>query len=235
MTEFRTRASRVHPRIVAHRGYTAGSPENTLASLSAARRLGCAAVEFDVRETADGHWVVHHDPGLSRMHGLDLQIGETDLAGLREAAHLPTLAEALAVLRAGCRPMVEVKEESPRHLERLARDLSGAALLEPIVIVRGDLPAALRSLLPCSIPIYLFLEDWEEAFRRCEEPFEGFDLPHEPIDPEMIVPECARFREREKALAVWTVNDQEQARRWLEGGADWVITDHPDKFSRVER
>ncbi|MFZ3229142.1 MAG: glycerophosphodiester phosphodiesterase [Pseudobdellovibrio sp.] len=50
------------PRIQSHRGYcVSGLQENTLASIQKAFSLGYQMVEFDVRMTADGVLVLHHD------------------------------------------------------------------------------------------------------------------------------------------------------------------------------
>jgi glycerophosphoryl diester phosphodiesterase len=51
---------------IGHRGAPAHAPENTLASVDAAHRLGVAWVENDVQRTADGRLVVLHDATLER-------------------------------------------------------------------------------------------------------------------------------------------------------------------------
>jgi glycerophosphoryl diester phosphodiesterase len=51
---------------VAHRGYSAVAPENTLPAFAAALHGGATIVEFDVRTTADGVPVVIHDRTLER-------------------------------------------------------------------------------------------------------------------------------------------------------------------------
>ena len=51
---------------VAHRGYSAIAPENTLPALAAAVRGGATYVEFDVRTTADAVPVVFHDRTVDR-------------------------------------------------------------------------------------------------------------------------------------------------------------------------
>ena len=50
--------------IIAHRGASRRAPENTLAAFDLALKLGADAVELDVRSSADGVLVVHHDPRL---------------------------------------------------------------------------------------------------------------------------------------------------------------------------
>ena len=69
--------------VVAHRGDSAHAPENTMAAFERAVRLGAEALEFDVRLTADGVPVVHHDATLDRT---------TDAAG-------PVRARTIAELR----------------------------------------------------------------------------------------------------------------------------------------
>ncbi|WP_043263863.1 glycerophosphodiester phosphodiesterase family protein [Streptomyces sp. CT34] len=60
-------ASHGHPPVVVgHRGAAAYAPENTLASIDTAHRLGITWVENDVQRTKDGHLVVLHDTSLAR-------------------------------------------------------------------------------------------------------------------------------------------------------------------------
>ena len=59
--------NRRRPLIVAHRGASATAPENTIAAISQAVRVGAEGLEFDVRLTSDGIPVVFHDSNLKRM------------------------------------------------------------------------------------------------------------------------------------------------------------------------
>ncbi|MFI6439975.1 glycerophosphodiester phosphodiesterase [Streptomyces sp. NPDC050759] len=54
------------PAIIAHRGASAYAPENTLAAVDKAARLGAVWVENDVQRTRDGELVVLHDDSLRR-------------------------------------------------------------------------------------------------------------------------------------------------------------------------
>jgi glycerophosphoryl diester phosphodiesterase len=51
------------PLRIAHRGYAAGAPENTLAAFAAAIERGADVLEIDVRRRRDGVLVAHHDRG----------------------------------------------------------------------------------------------------------------------------------------------------------------------------
>ena len=56
------------PRWFGHRGGGALAPENTLAGIRLAGRLGFAAVEFDVMLSGDGTPVLIHDETLERTN-----------------------------------------------------------------------------------------------------------------------------------------------------------------------
>ncbi|EKX39689.1 hypothetical protein GUITHDRAFT_154344, partial [Guillardia theta CCMP2712] len=54
------------PNIIGHRGAKSVAPENTLASIRAAKRLGCTFVEVDVMLSNDKVACIHHDNTLDR-------------------------------------------------------------------------------------------------------------------------------------------------------------------------
>lgn len=53
------------PMVIAHRGGAMNRPENTLAALRHAARLGVEVLEFDMLITADDKVVVHHDAAIN--------------------------------------------------------------------------------------------------------------------------------------------------------------------------
>jgi len=56
-------------KLIAHRGYAAHYPENTMIGIEAAIEAGAHFVEVDVQLTADGTLVLFHDRALDRMCG----------------------------------------------------------------------------------------------------------------------------------------------------------------------
>ena len=130
---------------VAHRGYSAVAPENTLPALAAAVRAGSTYVEFDVRTTADGVPVVIHDRTVDRTtdgsgHVRDLTLDEIRAldagswfspayAGVR----VPLLTEALDLLRPRPELLLEIKP--PATLDEVKTILG-------MVAERGMVPRA---------------------------------------------------------------------------------------------
>jgi glycerophosphoryl diester phosphodiesterase len=113
---------RAAPDVVAHRGYAAIAPENTLPALASAVLAGADWIEFDVRTTADGVPVVIHDRTVDRTTDgtgqvAELTFDEVDhfdagswfspaFAGVR----VPRLSEVLDLLTpAGPRLLLEIK------------------------------------------------------------------------------------------------------------------------------
>jgi glycerophosphoryl diester phosphodiesterase len=96
--------------IIAHRGYSAVAPENTMAAIDAALATRADAVEFDVHVTRDGVPVLFHDPTLDRTTDgcgplsarTHAELRALDAGSWFDAAFagepVPSLADALARL-----------------------------------------------------------------------------------------------------------------------------------------
>jgi glycerophosphoryl diester phosphodiesterase len=95
------------PLVIAHRGASREAPENTPAAFEAAITLGADAVELDVRRTADGELVVHHN---ASRRGIPISM-LTYPALVRFSRHEPPLFDTVLDLCAGRIALdVEVKE-----------------------------------------------------------------------------------------------------------------------------
>ena len=100
--------------VVAHRGASVEIDENTLAAFDLAASLGADAVEFDVRLSADGVAVVHHDPVAGRSTDGEGAIRDRSLAEIKAwrtpgGHEVPTLAETLAILSGRVAVDIEIK------------------------------------------------------------------------------------------------------------------------------
>jgi len=142
--------------LIAHRGYAARFPENTLAAFAGAARLGLHHVELDVQLTADRVPVVLHDETLRRTHSLADRVTATSIAELERlgvltgGAHppaVPRLDEFTAWLgdAPGVHAFVEIKKESLRAHGRPAMLGALTPLLQPlrdrVTVISYDAPA----------------------------------------------------------------------------------------------
>lgn len=107
------------PCLVAHRGYAARYPENTLPAVEAALRAGACYVEVDVQLSADGMPLLLHDANLKRTAGIDAGIFDLTLEHAKqvhvdEDVTIPALAALVELLHDWPRvtAFIEIKEES---------------------------------------------------------------------------------------------------------------------------
>jgi glycerophosphoryl diester phosphodiesterase len=154
----------IRPLVIAHRGDSAHRPENTLAAFVSALEVGATLVELDVQLSGDGHVVVIHDATLDRtttgrgdVRGMTLadiravSAGYPDRFGSAYAGErVPTLGEALALLRGRARILVEIKAESVSGdanggIEaRVVEEIRRAGLADEAALISFDHPAILR-------------------------------------------------------------------------------------------
>ena len=69
---------------IAHRGFSAVYPENTLLSFNKALELGVNHLELDLQVTFDGHLVVMHDRTVDRTTNGSGEVADLTLAEIRE-------------------------------------------------------------------------------------------------------------------------------------------------------
>ena len=232
------------PRLVGHRGAAAHAPENTLAGLDAAKRLGMTWVEFDVALSADGHPVILHDASLLRTAGLDRLVSELTLEELRaldagawfgagfKGERLPTLQEYFDRLAAlGLGANIEIKPVAGHE---------AATAVAVVEAVQSAWPAALPAPLLSSFAVaslevardlgpgiargYLVEElpaGWQATAARlgCASVHPW----HEPLTQAQV----RALKEAGYAVAVYTVNEAARGRTLLDWGVDSLITDDP--------
>jgi len=145
----RTESTRTRPplpEIVAHRGYAARHPENTLRAVDAALDVGVTHVEVDVLLSADGVPVLMHDATLQRTAGrpeevatltwqelAQIEVAERGRLGAAGAgANVPSLSQLVTLLdeRRTANAFIEIKRAALARfgidpvVERVLADLA---------------------------------------------------------------------------------------------------------------
>lgn len=86
-------------RVVAHRGYSAAFPENTIVAYDRAILAGADLVEIDLRMSSDGEIVCHHDPTTGGDEISALRSGALAARGITRLADvLPKLFGRVGLL-----------------------------------------------------------------------------------------------------------------------------------------
>lgn len=234
--------------IVAHRGFSARAPENTVAAFKLAWQSGADACELDLHLTADGGIAVLHDKDTKRTTGKSLVAAATPLAELRRldagswkapeyaGEPIPNLAEALATLPANRgRFLLEIKCGA-EVVPELARQLEAwKPRAQQICIIAFDRAAAreAKKALP-----------WVKVYRLSSEQTRD----KQPVDLDALIADTVadgldgldlslkwawneafvrRVRAAGLEVHVWTVNNPEDVRRLAALGVDSITTDDP--------
>ncbi len=221
------------PLVLAHRGACRVARENTVDAFVAARELGADGVELDVRRTADGVLVVHHD---ARADGLGL-LAERAFSEIRaKCPWMPTLAEALEAC-AGWFVNVEVKcsrweadadpdQDVARRAVDLVREQGVAAVfssfdLATIDAVRAHAPELATGFLVHGV-------DVAAAAMLARE--HGHSWLHPDRLTFLAAPDAAVRDAKAQHLRVdvWTVDDPAEIQVCAAAGVDAIITNVPE-------
>lgn len=231
----------IYPRIIAHRCGGALAPENTLAGLRVAARLGCRGVEFDAMLAADGVPVLIHDETLERTTSGRGRVADSDSAQLirldaGERHHrafagesLPTLDQALLLCaELGLWANVEIKPSAGQEAETGRIVARSATAARCTVLLSSFSDVALRSAaeaapqLPRALLVEAIPADWRERVAAV-----GALALHASMR-ELTADMLGAVRESGIPLACYTVNRREDGERLLAGGVCAVFSDRPD-------
>ncbi len=120
---------------VGHRGTLKFAPENTLAAHDKAIEMGARAIEMDVRMTADGEFILMHDPWVNRTTNGSGLVSQMTLAEIRSldagswfskefaGESVPTLREALRNIKGRAAVDIDFKSGPDDSASRIAKIL----------------------------------------------------------------------------------------------------------------
>lgn len=234
--------------IIAHRGYSAIAPENTVAAFKLAWEKGSDACELDLYLTADNQIVLFHDSDTKRTTGIEGKVIEKTLTELQKldaglwkgetwkGEPVPSLAQALATLPKGKqRFFLEIKD-SARVIPVLARELeSWKERADQLCIIAFDRKVAqeAKKAMPW-IAVYRLssgetkdktpVDLTQLILDTKADGLDGLDLGLKfNWTPELV----EQVRAAGLKLYAWTINTPEDARRLAALGLDGITTDDP--------
>ncbi|AHZ84737.1 hypothetical protein Bb109J_c2044 [Bdellovibrio bacteriovorus] len=232
------------PAWQAHRGFwKAGAQENSYSSFVKAREMGFQMFELDVRLSQDEVPVVFHDGDLKRIAGKDLRVSEVTAADLKTWAGACTLEEVLASKEIPDSINIEIKSNTvfDSRLEKHVAGLVQKYQREKSVMFSSFNPISiwrLSHLLP-QVPRALLATGESDPENKIYlkklwlAPYIGVNALN--LDYRFITPKEVRaYKERGIPVALWTVNDPDRGKAYLQAGAISIISDvekSADSFS----
>lgn len=237
------------PRLIAHRGFAAAYPQNTLTAfrgaLTHADRL--AGIEMDIQVTADGKLIVLHDRKLLQDDGGRLDVSSLAVHELAQHPQvqqvtrgepLPTLEQALLTIRHQTTIYIEIKESvlpADHLIKPLRESLTRYEADESVILMSFDWRWIETAMAKLDLPVRyacLFTDATQLAqiptaiIERC-----SYLLPN----AQALLHDANWLADWPQPLNPWTVNDRQTLQRLL--AAPWaerlhaITTDHPDLLS----
>jgi len=224
--------------IVAHRGAFKknGFPENSIASLKEAIRLGCAGSEFDVRMSADDSLVINHDPTHNKLEIEKTNYAELIQHPLSNGEKLPTLREYLLAgvennthtdLVLEIKPSGLGAERAQKIVDRVVDLVKELKPPFRIVYISFDYNMCLHLLKRIPKAHVQYLNGDKTPDQLKEAGIRGMDYNFSVFKkhPEWIT----RAKELGIVLNVWTVNDLTMMQGFLDQGFDLITTNEPEE------
>lgn len=238
------------PLLLGHRGAKNYAPENTLAAFHLALEQGADGVELDVKLSADGVVVVHHDMTVNRTTDGKGRLAQFSFATLREldaggffsdrfrGEKIPSLEEVFESI--GKRAIINVELTNySTPFDSLVEKTCGLvrrhSLQKNIIFSSfsaGNLKKAAR-FFP-EIPRGLLTRSgalglWGRSFGFN---FGEYDALH-PYITDVSAQTVQRVHRLKRKINVWTANAEEDIRRLVDWGVDGIITDDPLTAARA--
>ncbi|MGB0563445.1 MAG: glycerophosphodiester phosphodiesterase [Spirulinaceae cyanobacterium] len=231
---------------IAHRGFRAIAPENTLAAIRQAISLGADGLEFDVQRSQDGALVVFHDATLERTTNGQGALATKTLAELKTldagrwfapafaGEQIPSLAEVLA----SCQehplhlyPEIKATQDwTAAQIQELARFCDNATWRDRTTCCAFDAPFLdqLRGFAP-HISVAYCVSNWaqyQQVWPRITKDDSG-KVALSIADALLVAhPDCwSAAQTRQIPVLVWTVNGRSRQRQLQELGVRGIITD----------
>lgn len=235
------------PKVIAHRGVSFWTPENTLASLYKVAEVGATWVEFDVMLTADRVPIVMHDETLTRTtngQGIVAEMTYAEISKLDAGTwfapefageKVPKLDEYLDLaLQLGLGVNIEIKATEGSALKTEKAVIHEIKKHWPTsnqdILISSHNIESLRAfqLMEVDYPLALVLAawrpDWQKIVKSLD--FVSLNIHHSMLTPESVL----EVKNLTDYLLVFTVNDRVTAQCCYDLGADGIFSDCPDVF-----
>lgn len=223
--------------VVAHRGAFKknGFPENSIASLKEAIRLGCTGSEFDIRMTSDDSLVINHDPHYNKLTIEKTTYSELIKTPLSNGEKIPTLREYITAGLTNNRSTRLVFEIKPS-------DISKARAIQ----VTDKVIAVVKEYQAQKMAVYISF-DYDVCKRVHElQPTAPVQYLNGDVAPVQLAKDgingadyhfsaftknpawVKEAKENKIALNAWTVNKEEDMNRLLDQNFDFITTNEPE-------
>lgn len=221
----------MRPLIIAHRGDHTSAPQNSMEAFEAAINLGVDFIEFDVRRTKDGAYIIMHDGEIAGVPVGSLTFGEI----IDITRSTPLLLEDV-LESCGGRIGLDIDLKEDGYVSDILKAV-GRYNIEQVIYtsfiddalreVRLLQPSATTGLIVESLPSFDAVHDELSFVARMEECGSNLIVPRRDIAKSFAVQKCNK---NGMLSMVWTVNSDDELEQFIMMPEVYaIITDMPKR------
>lgn len=214
---------------IAHRGASGYEPENTVKSFEKAIELNADMIEFDVRESLDGHLVVMHDETVDRTTSGTGPVSMKTLSELKdldagEGQQIPMVEEILEFGKDRTKFVLELKQDGVE--DKVVSLLNKYDLLDDVYIVSFK-PRRLKMIkeLEPRLKMGLIILAAINPVKLTKDCGADFMAPYHKFISKSLIDNA---KESGLYTFTWTVDEYSKAQSLREKGVSGIVTNKPD-------
>ena len=237
---------------IAHRGFSAIAPENTMVAFQKALELNVDCVELDVHGTIDKKVVAIHDQTLNRTTNQTGFVNQQTLNRVRQAdagrwfddkftgEKIPTLTEALDLICPSAMAVVEVKDAA--ITDQVVKDIHRTNTSERVVVIAFD-PIVLKQVRQLDSTLSTgfllggdkgYVNDVELAAQLVQQVL-VMGVPLLNLSEKLITSLLTNeIKKRGVTLWTWTIDDLERMKEVVDSGVQGITSNQPQRLSNLE-
>ncbi|GKX29921.1 glycerophosphoryl diester phosphodiesterase [Vallitalea longa] len=232
-----------HVEVTAHRGSSIEAPENTLSAIGKAIENKADFVEIDVQETKDGVVVVYHDKSLKRITGSNKKLYNTNYDEIKQldagswfgkefkGEKIPTLKEVIDYSRGKISLNIELKQRGKGRdlVKKVVEIINNKKIVDSCVVTSLDYDLLkqverLNSNIKTGYIMFVAIGDINSI-----KDVDFYSIEESYLDENFVLK--AHLINRD--VHVWTVNETEKMKEFIEMGVDNIITDYDKQLVKV--
>ncbi|MBO5761755.1 MAG: glycerophosphodiester phosphodiesterase [Lentisphaeria bacterium] len=232
---------------ISHRGESCDAPENTLPAFALSLERNTDGMECDIHLTKDGVLVTNHDSNTLRTSGVESIIEESIFADLQKLdvcydkksyspCRIPLFRDTLQFLGKNRVYYVEIKEDDPRVIPAMVEELEKAEIPpEQIVMIsfKRNIVKLFKEAYPERKALFLtsfrVFENgtWTPSADALIEELKELKADGVDIHGNLTFLSkeyVQKVKEAGFSFAVWTIDEVETAKRFVEFGVDAITS-----------
>lgn len=234
----------VYPEIIAHRGFSAEAPENTLSAVEAAIKAKADRVEIDVQLGLDGTVYLMHDTTLLRTTGVnnrlsnltDEEIEQLDAGSWFSEEYkgekVPRLSDVLKTCKGKIALKIELKPQNGNDkilAEAVVEEVQESGMSQNVMISSFSKNAIMtvrnldKNIISGLIVIFIYGEYGGISYA------DGIVVNQNYLTLEQV----SAIQRSNKLVYAWTPNSYDDLRAVNRLGVDGIITDYPQRARAV--